>query len=64
MSYVSDKTHQEGLGNRCPNKDCQSEDIEGTDFNSDGEIVSQSMYCKECDSEWEDIYKLAGFSLV
>ncbi len=41
---------------RCPV--CDSDDIEGGSVEIDAGGATQEVSCKECDTEWTDIYKL------
>lgn len=48
-------------GNTCLN--CGSEHIEGGSFNTDSGVASQSVWCNECDWEWDDIYALTDIKV-
>ena len=43
-------------GNICPF--CDSDQIEGGDFDVANGYTKQRMNCLECDKSWSDIYKL------
>lgn len=49
-------------GNICPF--CGSEEIEGGEHEYDDEIMTQVVFCKECNKNWVDIYRLVGIQGV
>lgn len=65
MMHVSKETHiRANKGECCPNKNCQSKEIEGKGFNVEGVIASQDMWCTECEVEWEAQYTLSNFKIT
>ena len=59
MAQLTDemkKKYIESSGIGCPF--CNSHQIEGDSFQSDGKHVWQSVECLDCDKTWDDIYTL------
>jgi len=50
------KQYVQAGGVKCPF--CGSEDVEGGSMDVDTGYVSQEVTCLECDSTWNDLYKL------
>lgn len=42
---------------------CESEDIEGSSVDINGNGASQRCHCNECDASWHDMYKLDDVQL-
>lgn len=49
--------------NKCPLKECRSDDITGSSVEIDGAFATQEVTCNECGAEWEDTYQLASFTI-
>lgn len=50
--------------NRCPNKKCNSDEIEGGSVTISESMASQEVWCSCCCSEWTDTYNLAYYKLT
>jgi transcription elongation factor Elf1 len=48
------------LGLQCPH--CHSTNISGGEVNIDAGTATQVIVCFDCDSEWLDVYNLAGYA--
>jgi hypothetical protein len=44
---------------KCPV--CGSEDISGGDLEFESGIITQEIWCPECNALWRDIYELTGY---
>ncbi|MDK9702476.1 MAG: hypothetical protein OEL20_05000 [Sulfuritalea sp.] len=47
-------------GGVCPS--CGSDQIEGNSVNIDGPTADQRVSCLDCDADWTDFYRLAGYT--
>jgi len=56
---VKQKYYRDNGGNKCPH--CHSDSIEGGQFNTDSNEVSQSMWCMDCEEGWIDHYTFSHF---
>ncbi|MCK5607650.1 hypothetical protein KAR91_37545 [Candidatus Pacearchaeota archaeon] len=59
---MTDKEYVEKGDSSCPV--CGSVEVEGGSVDIDGVIACQYVHCKDCESEWQDMYRLTGFKLV
>ena len=58
---MSDDEYVERGGNECPH--CRSRDITTKDNGElDGSRYVVGVICQDCGREWEDIYRLIGWS--
>lgn len=61
MIKLSSDAYVASGGAVCPH--CGSDNIEGyggADF--DGNYCTKSVKCHDCDSEWNDVFELVGYS--
>ena len=62
MPKLSEKEYLQELGQLCPM--CKSEDIQATGvIETDSDYGWQRVECSNCNAEWDDVYKLVGYSL-
>jgi len=62
MTKLTEQEYIQELGQVCPI--CKSSDIRtdgNTDFDAD--YAWQRVNCKDCNTNWDDVYKLVGYSL-
>jgi hypothetical protein len=62
LTVKQKKAYIKAGGNKCPF--CRSEDIESSHFEVDSGHSWQPIFCHECESEWNDIYKLADVEVT
>ena len=48
---------------KCPNKDCNSTDIDGGSITVEGRQAWQQVSCNECDTVWNDVYTLTSYEV-
>jgi len=59
---LSEEEYLLELGQRCPM--CKSEDIQTTGvIETDSDYGWHKVECSSCNAEWDDVYKLVGYSL-
>lgn len=55
---TQEETYLENCGTKCPC--CGSDQIEGGHVEVDEGGAWQHITCRDCDSSWNDVYKLVG----
>ena len=56
---ASSEDYAEQGGLSCPV--CGSDQIEGGQFDVDQHTATQKMGCNDCESDWQDTYRLVGY---
>lgn len=64
MSQLVSQTDHLKKPNCCPNKKCQSPDIDGDSIKVDGGSVWQKVSCNECETVWNDVYTLTSYEVL
>lgn len=59
MKEMTQKQYVQKKGAHCPF--CNSENIEGQQVEINDAGAEQEICCLDCDKEWVDFYKLAGY---
>lgn len=62
MPRMTNQEYVNNKGTNCPF--CGSENITVDNAETDGNTASQTCYCSDCNSDWEDIYKLQGYNII
>ena len=50
--------------NRCPNRKCNSTDVDGGSIVVEGKTAVQEVSCNECEVVWNDIYTLLFYEVT
>lgn len=62
--FKSTDEYTKGEANRCPNKKCDSTDIEGGPIDIEGQTAIQEVSCNECEGVWNDVYTLSSYEVT
>jgi len=62
MKPISDELHVKRDANQCPY--CGSEELEFYDIEFEVRCAFQWCYCSDCKKEWQNNYKLVGYSEI
>ncbi len=57
---LTKKQYAESCGVVCPA--CESDNVQAGDDIHDGGIIIQEVECLSCGSQWNDIFKLTGYT--
>jgi hypothetical protein len=52
--------YAKGEENTCPR--CGSDEVTGSEVDVEGERCFQHVYCNSCEAQWDDVYKLTGYT--
>jgi len=56
---LTEQQHAENEGGYCPF--CNDNNIVGSELNIEGGVITQDVWCNECNKEWTDIFTLVGY---
>jgi len=56
-AFLLDEYVKDG-GNRCPNLNCFSDQLEGGSYDHTGNVIIHEIACLNCGAEWDNIYTL------
>ena len=59
---MSNEEYLSNDGNKCPF--CGSESIDGGTIQTDSDIAWRYCSCDDCNSEWEDQYRMVGYNTL